>query len=176
MKKFATTILTFALAAVMVAPLMAEDGKKKKRKKGKRKARVRSVVRLPKKVRESLNDDQKKKVGALNKEYAPKVLALFKERNEILTDDQKAAIAKVRKEARASKKKGKELRQALANAVQLSEEQKKKQKAIQGKQRALQGEIRNKLKEILTEEQFKQIRGGGRKKGKKKRKKKDAAE
>lgn len=176
MKKLARLVLTLAVAAILVAPAAAQN-KKKKRKKGRKKARALNVVRLPRAVQETLSDEQKSKIAAINKEYAPKLAELFKKRNAILTPEQRKAQREAQRSARQAGKRGKALRDAVAEAVKLSDDQKKQQREIGKQLRALQQQARTKVLAVLTDEQKAKLRakrGKKGKKGKKKRKKKNA--
>jgi len=178
MKKFARLVLTLMLAAVLVAPLMAadKDKKKKKRKKGK-KARVVNVVRLPKSVRDTLTDEQKKQIAAINKQYAPKLVELVKKRAGIITPDQRRARAEAIKAARKAGKKGKELRKAVADSVKITDEQKKQMQALRKEFRSLRAEVNKKVRALLTDDQrakLKPVRKKGKGKKARKRKKKNA--
>lgn len=178
MKKFARFVLTMALAAVIVAPLAAgEKDKKKKKNKKPRKARVAQLIRFPKAVQESLTDDQKKQIQAINAEYAPKIGELAKKQREVLTPEKQKAAREALQAARKAGKKGKELRQAFEDALGLSAEQKKELAEINKQRGSLFREAREKATKVLTDEQKAKLRPAGKKggkKGAKKRKKKNA--
>ncbi|MFQ5734864.1 MAG: hypothetical protein ACE5KM_23260 [Planctomycetaceae bacterium] len=176
MKKLARTLLLLTLVAVVAAPAMAADGKKKKkRKKRPRRARIQAL-NLPKKLRQSLSDEQKKKIAAIRKEYTPKFQALNKKRIEIVSRERLREANKARQQARKDGKKGRALFKAFQEALGLTAQQKEKWQALQKEQRSLSREVRAKIADLLDDEQKKLLRPT-RKKGKKKRKKKkDAAE
>ncbi len=154
------TILTLAL--LLASPLGAAD-KKKKGERGKKKARRAPVaVFVPKSI--ELTDEQKTKVAALNKEYGPKLAELQKKL--ALTPEQRKAGAKAHKAIKESGKKGKEAQQAMAAALNLTDEQKQ----VQKEQRALRREARQKFLALLTPEQKQKAHIGGKRKGHAKKK------
>lgn len=174
MKTVARTTLMLLLAAVLVSPAMAAQKKKKKRKKKQRKARVVSIVRLPRAVLQTLTTEQKTQIAAINKEYGPKVVELTKKQNSVVTAEQRKARRDAFLAARKAGKKGKELRQAADEAAKITDEQKKQMAEIGKQLRSLRQEAQKKAVALLTDEQKSKLRGGGKKKGKKKRKKKNA--
>jgi len=99
MRNLCRLALVLSLAAVMAAPLMAQDKKKKKRKKRSRGARV-VALRLPKAVQQSLTDEQKKKITAIRKEFAPKYQEFAKKQREIVPVEKLRAARKAVQEAR----------------------------------------------------------------------------
>lgn len=171
MRKFPRFVLTLALAAIIATPLIAADKKKKGKKKKKRRARAVVVVRLPKSI--NLTDEQKAKVAAINKEYAPKAREIQQQQFKLITPEQRKARTEAVQAARKSGKKGKAFREAVQAAFKLTDEQKKQMKEVGKARAALQKEVRAKISEILTDEQKEQLKKG-RKKGKGKRKKKKA--
>lgn len=175
MKHLVRTVLLLALAAVLVAPAMAQDGKKKKKKK--RPRRGRNALSLPRKLQQSLNDEQKKKIAAIRKEFAPKLQALNKKRLDIVSREKLREAYKARRDAAKAGKKGRELQKVLTEALGLTAEQTEKWQALQKEQRGIAQDFRKKVSELLDENQKKLLRPA-RKKGKKKKrkKKKDAAE
>lgn len=170
MLKVSKALLTFALILACVATVDAAEKGAKKKKGNKRQAAVRiQALNLPASI--ELNADQKEKIAALKKEYTPQFAALQKKNREILTADQLKARREAMKAAKDAGKKGKELREAVNEALKLSDDQKKQMKEVAGETRKLNGEVRGKLKSVLTSEQLAKIKKpakGGKKKNKKK--------
>jgi len=73
------------------------------------------------------------------------------------------------KEAKDAGKKGKELRDAVAAALNLTDDQEKQMKEVTGEIRKLNGEVIGKLEGVLTADQFAKIKKPA--KGKKSKKK-----
>ena len=146
------TIITLSLALLLVAPLAAAD-KQKKGKKG-RPSKGRSVAAfLPKEVQDTLTEEQKEKIAALDKEFGPKLAEIAKKRAGLLTDEQKKAQAEARKAAVEAGKKGKDVMDAAKAAVTLTEEQQQQMKDLDKEARPLQNEVREKVTALLTDEQ-----------------------
>ena len=154
------TLTLFLVAFVVIIPTFADD----KAKKGKKKKPASAAIKVPSGV--TLNEDQRAKLAALNKEFGPKLAACRKDAAGIITADQRKARAAALKEAKAAGKKGKELREAAEAAFKVSEEQKTKLAECKKAMGALQKEVRAGLADILTDEQKAQIKAG-RKGGKK---------
>ena len=169
MRHLARTVLTLTIAAILVAPVIAEEGKKKKKKK-KRQQRGNAALRIPKKLQQALNDEQKTKIKALVKETAPKLQALYKKRVELVGREKLREANKARQEARKAKKNNREATKAFMEALALTAEQKDKWQAIQKEQRAITQGFRKSVGELLTDEQKKLLPGRGKKKRKKKKK------
>ncbi len=152
MTKFWKCLLSLSLAAFLLSPAMAEDAKAKRAKPNARKEQP--AVQLPKEV--TLTDEQKTKVAELEKEYAPKMKELREKLDKVMTEEQKKARLDVMKEAREKGKegrKGKELQQAIKDAMKLTEEQQKSYDETDKKIVALRQEILEKVKPLLTDEQ-----------------------
>lgn len=155
MTKFWKCLLSLSLAAFLLSPVMAEDAKAKKAKPNARKEQP--AVQLPKEI--TLTDEQKTKVAELEKEYAPKMKELREKLDKVMTEEQKKARLDVMKEAREKAKdnkeakRGKELAQAIKDAMKLSEEQQKSYDETDKKIVALRQEILEKVKPLLTDEQ-----------------------
>ncbi|MCS7306429.1 MAG: hypothetical protein NZ602_15135 [Thermoguttaceae bacterium] len=120
---------------------------------------------------QNLSEEQKQKIENLRKEYEPKLSELREKLDAIITPEQKKAREEAIKKAKEEGKTGRELFEAIRNAVKLTEEQQNKMKEVQTQIGQLAREIRGKLDEILTEEQRAQLRRfgpgrGGRPKGK----------
>ncbi|GAB4159668.1 MAG: hypothetical protein Tsb009_36960 [Planctomycetaceae bacterium] len=168
MKKASRIILTCVLALIVATPLMAADQKKAKKKKRKRPVRTFNVVRLPKSI--ELTADQKEKIAAINKEYAPKLRELAKKSSEVITAEQRKARREAFFAARKAGKKGKELRDAVNAASKITDEQKKQMAQINKERGSLLKEARAKVLEILTAEQKAKLKPVRKKGGKRKKK------
>ena len=152
MTKFCRCLLSLGLAAFLLSPALAEDAKPKKNRPNARKEQP--AIQLPKEI--TLTDEQKAKVAELEKEYAPKMKELREKHDKILTEEQKKARQEVMKEAREKGKegkKGKDLAQAVKDAMKLTEEKQKEYDETDKKIVALRQEILEKVKPLLTDEQ-----------------------
>ena len=162
MKTIIHTLTLFLVAFVVIIPTFADD----KAKKGKKKKPASAAIKVPSGI--TLNEDQRAKLAALNKEFGPKLAACRKEAAGIITADQKKARVAAIKESKAAGKKGKELREAAEAAFKVSEEQKTKLAECKKAMGAIQKQIRGQLAAILTDEQKTKLKAG-RKSGKKKK-------
>lgn len=167
MLKVTKALVTMALILACVASVDAAD-KAAKKKKGKKQQTVQiQALNLPATI--ELTAEQKEKVAELRKQYSPQFAALQKKNREILTPDQVKARRAAMKEAKDAGKKGKELRDAVSAALNLSDDQEKQMKEVTGETRKLNGEVRGKLETVLTADQLAKIKKPG-KAGKKKKK------
>ena len=176
-------VLVLALVLAITAPLMAQEEGRKKGQKRRPRAREGFTV-VPRQMLEGLEltAEQKEKLKGLEKEYGPKLKEARAKMDSIITDEQKKARAEAMKAAKEAGKKGKELRQAVEAAVQLTDEQKAKMAEARKAMGPLQREVREKFMALLTPEQKEAIkekmkkgrpegkkRGGeGKRRGKKK--------
>ncbi|WP_417388297.1 hypothetical protein [Gimesia sp.] len=168
MLKVSKALVAVALIMACVASVDAADKGAKKKKGNKKQANVTiQALNLPDSI--ELSDEQKEKVAALKKEYTPKFAALQKKNREILTDEQVKARRTAMKEAKDAGKKGKELRDAVNAALNLSDDQEKQMKEVTGEIRKLNAEVTGKLEGILTADQYAKIKKPA--KGKKAKKK-----
>jgi len=153
MTKFWKCLLSLAVVAFLIAPAFAEDAKpKKNRPTATRKEQP--AVQLPKEI--TLTDEQKTKVAEVEKEYAPKMKELREKLDKVMTEEQKKARLDVMKEHREKEKdgkKGKELAQAIKEAMKLSEEQQKRYDETNKQIVTLRHEILDKVRPLLSEEQ-----------------------
>ena len=180
MLKVTRVVLLLAIAAMLTAPMAAQENeKKKKRNKGKRQPQ-NPVMAMLKQI--ELSDDQKPQIEEIAKEFGPKLMALQKKNTEILTEEQVKARREVQAELRKKGTKGREAQKAVTDALKLTAEQKSQMESVQKERRALQQQVVAKLNEVLTDDQKAKVpalkRGKGRKtsdkrKGKKKKKKED---
>jgi hypothetical protein len=187
MKTLTRAVLTLACAALLAAPAFSQDDKKsdaaqpaakkkpaadskpaakpgqpEKRQRGAA-ARAGAAERYFRELAQiELTDAQKEQIAALKKQYAPKARELAQKQQRVLTDEQRQSQRKARQDATAAGKKGKELQEAVAAAVGLTEEQKKQQAELQSTQRELQKEIRGKFESLLTDAQKAELPKRGR--------------
>lgn len=153
MTKFWKCLMSLSLTVLLLSPALAEDAKPKKNKPNAAR-KEQPAVQLPKEI--TLTDEQKTKVAELEKEYAPKMKELREKLDKVMTEEQKKARLEVMKEAREKGKegrKGKELQQAIKDAMKLSDEQQKSYDETDKKIVALRQEILEKVKPLLTDEQ-----------------------
>jgi Spy/CpxP family protein refolding chaperone len=167
MKTAFRTLFTLMLAACIAAPLLAADGKEKKKGGKKKGRRVPTAVQVPKTI--DLTAEQKTTLAAINKEYGPKFLEALKQRDGILTADQKKARAAAFKANREAKRQGKEAREAVSAAIDLTDEQKQAYKKAQKAVAAIRKEARGKFLAVLTPEQRKKLSGPRKRAGNKKK-------
>lgn len=152
MNTFWKSLLSLGLAVCLLSPAFAQDAKAKRKKN--QPAKEQPAVQLPKEI--TLTDEQKTKVAEIEKEYGPKMKELREKLDKVMTEEQKKARQEVLKEAREKGKdgkKGKELQQAVKDAMKLSEEQQKQYDETDKKLVALRQEILEKVKPLLTDEQ-----------------------
>ncbi len=148
-------VLVLALVLAISAPLMAQEKDRKKGGKRPKAAAREGFTVVPKQWLEGLEltAEQKEKLEELNKEYGPKLKEARAKMDGIVTDEQKKARAEAMKAAKEAGKKGKELREAVDAAVQLTDEQKAKMAEVKKAMGPLQREIREKFMALLTPEQ-----------------------
>jgi Spy/CpxP family protein refolding chaperone len=149
--RLVTTVLTLVVSLAVAGSLRAAD-EGKKAHEGKHAARLLAwagvnVDQL------NLTAEQKAKAADLQKEFGPKVAELLKKMQAIMTDDQRKARQEAEKAAKAAGKTGKELHDAVAAAVTLTDEQKAKQAEVKQEMAPIVKEAREKLMAILTPEQ-----------------------
>jgi hypothetical protein len=164
MKRTLQGLLVLTLAVVLAMPAMAADEKKKKKKKGRK---APAAVRVPKGI--VLTAAQKTQVAAINKEFAPQLIEIGKKARGIVTDEQRKARTAAAKKAKADGKKGKEARDAVNAAAEITAEQKKALGEVNKARQAITKAARAKFAAILTAEQKAKL---PKPKAKKKKKKK----
>jgi len=174
MKALSKTVLVLTLAVLLASPLMAADDAKKKKKGAKKKGNNRAVAAafiLPASVQ--LSADQQAAIEKLKSEYTPKLTEAAKKANSVMTPEQVKARQKALKAARDEGKKGKELQQAANDALNLTADQQSKMADARKEMASLRKEIRQKLMNVLTDDQKASLRpkskGANGKKAKKKK-------
>lgn len=179
-----TALKSFVLLLLAVAvalPLCAAD--KEKKAEGKKKAAKKAGARagggqivnavLKRLGAAELTDEQTAKIKEIGKEFAPKLAAARQKMG--LTKEQQAAQKEARQKAQADGLKGKALREAVENALNLSDDQ----KAARAEVQKLTAELNQAALAVLTDEQKAKVapkRGAKKNAGKKKAKKKVEAD
>lgn len=115
-----------------------------------------AAFRFPKQVQ--LTDEQKTKLEELKKEYAPKLDALDARIAPILTPERQKVAKDARKKATDEGKKGKDVQEAVAAALNLPAEEQAKLKEATAERGKLMKEINAKKMELLTDEQKAQLK------------------
>lgn len=143
------SVLGLLLFAVIAPVSGAEDPPKGK--KSPLDQQVQRRFELPEVI--TLADEQKTKLEGIKKEFSSKVKELIEKREAILTAEQKQARQAAQKAARQAGKKQKEIQEAGLAALKLTDEQTKPFSAAEDEIKKIDGEIRGKIAEILTDEQ-----------------------
>ena len=153
------------VCAVAVSGLLAgASADETKQKKGKQQKAPSVSQRLLDGI--ELTADQKEKVAAIDKEFAPALMEINKKRSAILTPEQQKAQREATKAAKDAGKSAAETRKAVQEAGNLSADQKEKMAVLQKSQQELNGKVIAALKKVLTPEQQEKLpKTGGAKKG-----------
>ncbi len=168
MRSVPKVLLMLALVALIAAPVLAKDGKKKHSAKGKHGG---MIAQLSKKLEAlDLTKDQVEKLKQLKEKFGPELAELQAKAKP--TAEQREAMKEAKQKADAAGKKGKELRQAIQAAMNLTPEQTAARKEMQEIMRTIKKEIGA----LLTPEQKEKAHLGhgpkrGGKKGKRGKKK-----
>ncbi len=157
MKRVLLSMLVISLAVVLASPAQAEDkDPQKKAARQQQKGGQAQVIAGPLAAqleKANLTDEQKKQIEALKAKYAPKVAEARQAINAVMTREVRQARNAAMQKARAEGKKGAELKDAVAAAVSLTDDQKK---ALAEGEKALketQTELRKEVLAVLTTEQ-----------------------
>ena len=142
-------------ALVMTGLLAGASADEPKQKKGKQRTAPSVTERLVKEL--ELTADQKQKVAAIDKEFAPKLMEINKQRAAILTPDQQKAQREAAKAAKDAGKSAAESRKSVQEAVTLSQDKKEKMAVVQKSQQELNTKVVAALKAVLTPEQFEKL-------------------
>ena len=141
------SIAAFALAALLVAPVMAQDEAKAK-SKNKKKAGGSPAMQLIKQLESvGLTEDQTKKIKEMGK-ASMEALTKMKEEAGITADVMKKR-AEATKAVKDSGKKGKEMAAAIAEKAGLSKEQME----VFGKMNTARQKLQREVVAMLTDEQ-----------------------
>ena len=158
MKTVSLLSLVLALAVLVTSPLLAQEEKGKKKRNAN--ATPRQLKEIENKLSSlSLTDDQKKKVDDILASYKPKFTEAQAKAPK-LTKEQRQTQKQITEKARAEGKKGKQLQDEIATALNLTDEQKKQRAEVGQEQRKLVTLLKKELSEVLTPEQAKVLGRG----------------
>jgi Spy/CpxP family protein refolding chaperone len=168
MLRVASIALALVASLVFVESLSAQqNGRGHRNREG-----FPSFIQMVEKNKDlKLTDDQKTKLAALDKQYAPKSKELVATMDKVLTADQKKARKEALDAARKAGKRGPEVRESIQAAMKLSDAQKAKLADGRKAMQTLNKEIRGKVSKVLTPEQLEVLkkarphRGGHRNHG-----------
>ena len=149
----ASILSALAVSLMMVGNLWAaEDKTPEKTKHPHPKAEGKDII--PADIVSGLNltADQKAQLDAIKTEYAPKVKEAQKKIDDVLTADQKTARKEAAKASREAAKKN------IDAALKLTDEQKGKIETAKKENKALRKEIREKIMNLLTQDQKDQLK------------------
>jgi len=104
------------------------------------------------------SQDQQAKVDEIRKKLTPKLIENRDKWNSVITQQQLEARRAAFRKARAAGKQGRELREAVSEAVQLTEQQQAQQAATLEERNALFRQIRTELTALLTDRQQASVR------------------
>ena len=150
MRRSASVVLVATVGLLCASAVWAQEDVKKPRKQPQKAAQYQIPVLNQWLEGISLTEEEKPKVEALCKEYAPAFDALQKRMNEIFTEEQLKARKEVAAKAKAEGKKPQEIGKLQLEAVKLTPEQKEKWAKIQAERRELQKKLAKALLEVLT--------------------------
>jgi hypothetical protein len=162
MRQIVQKMTVLAVAMLIALPLSAKEDKAEKKQKKLENHQVLSVLKLPKEI--TLTAEQQPKFDAVKAEFEGKLKELAAKQDEILTPEQKKTRQATQKSAKAAGKKGKELKAEVDAALNLTDDQKKKQKEVGAEVKEVQGKVREKLDGFLTEEQKSHLKTPGKSK------------
>ncbi|MEQ8788520.1 MAG: alpha/beta hydrolase fold domain-containing protein [Pirellulaceae bacterium] len=103
-------------------------------------------------------DEIQKEVDEIQKEFAPKLADNQQRWNQVITDEQQQARREAFQKARDAGKQGQALRDAVNDALKLTDKQREQRAAIQKERDELLVTIRERLASLLTEEQQARVR------------------
>ena len=145
------TAFSLVLVMAMAGPVLARGG----RGKGPDRAanhEIAKVLRFLKKV--TLTTEQQTKVDSLKSEYKPKVSEGLKKVDAVLTPQQKQDKQAARQKAKADGLKGKPAKAAVDAAVNLTTDQQTHMSRAKQDLKAVEKELRQKARALLTPEQI----------------------
>jgi Spy/CpxP family protein refolding chaperone len=159
MKAVSLLSLILALLVVITSPLLAQDGKGKK-KRNANAATARQLKDVEDKLSSlDLTDEQKRKVDDLLASYKQK-FADVQGKAPKLSKEQRQTQKEVTEKAKAEGKKGKQLQAEIAAALNLTDEQKKQREEAGAERKRLLASLKKDLAEVLTPEQAKVLKRG----------------
>ncbi|MFO0869078.1 MAG: hypothetical protein U0935_08990 [Pirellulales bacterium] len=143
-----------ALTILVACPVLAQDGKEKK-KKGKGGGQTPQAVAALQKQLDTLDlsDEQKTKIKDVVGQFTTRLVDAQKKLGAIVSPEARKASAEALQKAKAEGKKGKELRDAAAAALNLSVDDRAKYDAAQKELNAVVADFRQAVAAVLTEEQ-----------------------
>lgn len=141
-------VVAMVCGAIVSLPVDAQEDAKPAKKPA---PGVAQPFNLPDSIK--LTDDQTKKLEELKKEATPKLEAAVKKVDDVLTKDQKKTRKTASDTAKAAGKKGKELKEAVNEALKLSDEQKASLAKAEKELADLQKATREQVVAMLTDEQ-----------------------
>jgi hypothetical protein len=153
--RLAVRVLSVFCLAALLGTVQADEKKPDKKPPDKKDPNV-AVFAFPKQIK--LDEKQQAKVEDLKKEYTPKLNELNDKLAKILTPERVKAASEARKAAATDGKNKKEQGQAYEDALKLNDDEKAQRKEIEQARKKLQGEIRTKKLDLLTDEQKEAIK------------------
>jgi len=150
MRRSLSVVLLATVGLLFASAVWAQEDVKKPRKQPREAPQYQIPVLNQWLEGISLTEEEKRKVEALCKEYAPTFDALQKRMNEIFTEEQLKARKEIAAKAKAEGKKPQEIGKLQQEAVKLTPEQKEKWAKIQAERRELQQKFAKALLEVLT--------------------------
>ncbi len=167
MKTFGRPLLVLLAIGIFSIAAMQGATQEKQKKNAKKGAKAPDAVAKMLDGINDLSEDQQAKIADIKKKYEPKLAEIQKRRNEFMTPDRRRTEKEARKAAKDAGKKGKELQNAVNDALGLSPAEREKLQAVQQENQALTAKIREDLEAVLTPAQKDKLPA---EKGKKKRK------
>jgi Spy/CpxP family protein refolding chaperone len=150
MLRVTSIALAVVASLVFVESLSAQQNGRGQRHRG----QFPSFIQMIEKNKDlKLTDDQKTKLTALDKEYAPKRKELAGTMDKVLTAEQKKARKEAIDAARKAGKRGPEVRESIQAAMKLTDAQKAKLADGRKAMQTLNKEIVGKVNKVLTPEQ-----------------------
>ena len=149
MRRISLVLPLFGLL-ILLPGLRAADEKKAEAKASDK------AFTFPKQV--VLTDEQKTKLETLKKEYGPKLDEIDARIAPIMTPERQKVADEARKKAQADGKKGKEVQEAVADALKLPAEDQAKVTEANKERAKLMKEINAKKTDLLTDEQKAQLK------------------
>lgn len=145
-------LVAIVVTVSLCLPVLGADKAEKKARK--RAAQRGPITKVEKQVAElDLSEEQKQKVSAVLDTYRKK-FADVEDPAAKLTKEQRQAKKEATENAKAQGKKGKELRQEVEAAANLTDEQKKAQQQTAARSKELQTALKKDLASVLNPEQI----------------------
>lgn len=157
-------LVASCVLGLVVVAIGAEDAKPGKKKKGG--APDPTAAMMKKLEAAELSEEQKGKIKEIAAAHAPKLKEAAAKVASLLTPEQKKAKAEASKAAKAEGKKGKEMADAVAAALKLTDDQKTAMADAEKSLKEATGAFTSAVAEVLTPEQKQKVGLGGKKKKK----------